>query len=102
MRGKSEKTQANQKINRVVIANLDSLEQSRTWADITQHEWHRNNFAFESTLTQTLPEITCANDDEQVPGKQTRLSNNEVQSCMRAYCRDLDAEKKRAFAIVVP
>lgn len=102
MRGKSEKTQANQKINRVVIANLDSLEQSRTWTDITQHEWHRNNFAFESTLTQTLPEITCANDDEQVPGKQTRLSNNEVQSCMRAYCRDLDAEKNERLLSLYP
>lgn len=85
-------------INRIVIANLDSVEQSRIWADITRRVWNHGRFVFHGTMTETLP--ICQTDEKGSQGCE--LTDEAVRLCMREYCGHLTKEKNRRLLALFP
>lgn len=85
-------------VNRVIIANLDSVEQSRIWIDVTRRVWSRNGFVFRGTMAETLP-INKTLEKERL---DCALGDDVVRLCMRAYCENLTDEKNCRLLTLFP
>lgn len=85
-------------VNRVVVANLDSVEQSRIWTDVTRRVRNRSRFVFRGTMTETLP--TCQSGVEEF--QRGALTDENVRLCIRSYCENLTDEKNRRLLTLFP